>query len=362
MRKRVKGVAHPPVLNFKAGTTKREEVLSALEGLYTGVGGPTYFWARWDESRWGFAGAMGGMSQGVGGAATTNRRLWRQRNFLASFDRDGVVKNFRICQDDELLRCIDQTIEEAALTDRAEPVMLEFERRRRIGTPAEVRYEVTREQIRYVDLKRGVPAAIVRGARLEAGAEGAWRFTQRIWRLVNDSAAHAGGSDAAASLELRRAAHKALAAVTDDLSSLRFNRAIARIYELANALGAALSTLGLSHGDAAGLPPFGQRIELDIAGGLAQLQLDFGMPRASIGTGMVDWVLRVADMPARIRRYYANEDQLRLPPEDGPQPAKPAATGAASPQRIRWSSAAPAAMKSPRKSKAPRTPRNRTRC
>jgi leucyl-tRNA synthetase len=70
----------------------------------------------------------------------------------------------------------------------------------------------------------------------EAGAEGAWRFTQRIWRLVNESAHAEGGSDAAASLELRRAAHKALAAVTDDLSSLRFNRAIARIYELANAL------------------------------------------------------------------------------------------------------------------------------
>ncbi|MEY3080831.1 MAG: hypothetical protein RJA94_816 [Pseudomonadota bacterium] len=75
----------------------------------------------------------------------------------------------------------------------------------------------------------------------EAGAEGAWRFTQRIWRLVNDSTTYAGGSDAAASLELRRVAHKALAAVTDDLSSLRFNRAIARIYELANALGTALS-------------------------------------------------------------------------------------------------------------------------
>ncbi len=75
----------------------------------------------------------------------------------------------------------------------------------------------------------------------EAGAEGAWRFTQRIWRLVNDAAAHAGGADAAASLELRRAAHKALQAVTEDLSALRFNRAIARIYELANALGAALA-------------------------------------------------------------------------------------------------------------------------
>ncbi len=75
----------------------------------------------------------------------------------------------------------------------------------------------------------------------EAGAEGAWRFTQRIWRLVNDATDYAGGSDAGSSLELRRAAHKALHAVTDDLSSLRFNRAIARIYELANALGAALA-------------------------------------------------------------------------------------------------------------------------
>ena len=57
-----------------------------------------------------------------------------------------------------MLRCIDQTIEEAALTDRAEPVTLEFERRRRMVKPTNVRYEVTREQIRYVDLKRSVQA------------------------------------------------------------------------------------------------------------------------------------------------------------------------------------------------------------
>jgi leucyl-tRNA synthetase len=75
----------------------------------------------------------------------------------------------------------------------------------------------------------------------EAGAEGAWRFTQRVWRLANDAVGFRGGGDAAASLELRRAAHKALQAVTEDLSALRFNRAIARIYELANALGAALA-------------------------------------------------------------------------------------------------------------------------
>jgi leucyl-tRNA synthetase len=72
----------------------------------------------------------------------------------------------------------------------------------------------------------------------EAGAEGAWRFTQRIWRLVNEAAV--ADSKAADGNDLRKAAHRALAAVTDDLSQLRFNRAIARIYELANALGAAL--------------------------------------------------------------------------------------------------------------------------
>ena len=78
----------------------------------------------------------------------------------------------------------------------------------------------------------------------ESGAEGAWRFTQRIWRLVNDASQAQGAGDAAQALELRRAAHKALASVTDDLSSLRFNRAIARIYELANALGTAIPARG----------------------------------------------------------------------------------------------------------------------
>lgn len=47
-----------------------------------------------------------------------------------------------------------------------------------------------------------------------------------------------------------------------------------------------------------------------------------GMPRAAIATGMVDWVLRVAEMPQRLVEYHANEQRLRLPPEDGPQPAQ----------------------------------------
>src|SRR5665213_1112225 len=78
----------------------------------------------------------------------------------------------------------------------------------------------------------------------DAGAEGCWRFVQRIWRMV-DEAGELPMSDcegAAAegpALELRRATHKAIAAVTDDLENLRFNRAVAQIYTLAGAIGAA---------------------------------------------------------------------------------------------------------------------------
>ena len=49
------------------------------------------------------------------------------------------------------------------------------------------------------------------------------------------------GSEA---LELRRAAHRSAAAVTAAIDKLRFNVAIAHIYELANALSAALNAAG----------------------------------------------------------------------------------------------------------------------
>lgn len=49
------------------------------------------------------------------------------------------------------------------------------------------------------------------------------------------------------------------------------------------------------------------------------------MPLTAINTGMVDWVLQVAEMPARLLEYRANEGRLVLPPEDGPPPAADAA-------------------------------------
>lgn len=48
------------------------------------------------------------------------------------------------------------------------------------------------------------------------------------------------------------------------------------------------------------------------------------MPRTAIDTGMIDWVLPVADMPERLRLYFGLEKKLKLPPEDGP-PVQPKA-------------------------------------
>jgi len=47
-----------------------------------------------------------------------------------------------------------------------------------------------------------------------------------------------------------------------------------------------------------------------------------GMPRAAIGTGMVDWVLRAGEIPAKLAQYQAQERRIRLPAEEGPHPAQ----------------------------------------
>ncbi|MCP1336513.1 leucine--tRNA ligase [Futiania mangrovi] len=82
-----------------------------------------------------------------------------------------------------------------------------------------------------------------------AGVEGAWRFTQRIWRTLDEArdTLPPAGADIpadlpAAAVDLRRAAHKAILAVTEDIESFRFNRAVARIYELTNTLSAFKAT------------------------------------------------------------------------------------------------------------------------
>jgi leucyl-tRNA synthetase len=84
----------------------------------------------------------------------------------------------------------------------------------------------------------------------EEGVQGAGRFVQRLWRLVREAADVAAPADAPrpaqfgeAALNLRKAAHRALARVSEDVERLRFNVCVAHVYELANAFQASLGGL-----------------------------------------------------------------------------------------------------------------------
>ncbi len=76
----------------------------------------------------------------------------------------------------------------------------------------------------------------------DAGIEGAWRYVNRLWRLVDEppferallSTARPEKVDGAAA-DLERLVHKTVAAVTEDLDRFHFNKAVARIRELSNA-------------------------------------------------------------------------------------------------------------------------------
>ena len=85
----------------------------------------------------------------------------------------------------------------------------------------------------------------------ETGVAGAGRFIQRIWRLMGEIEVKAAPKDAPRpadfgeeAQELRRAAHKSLDAVGRNIEALRFNVAVAQLYELSNALTAALAKQG----------------------------------------------------------------------------------------------------------------------
>ena len=76
----------------------------------------------------------------------------------------------------------------------------------------------------------------------EAGAEGAHRFVQRVWRLLTSVVPLIEGVEAkpakdGALLVLSKSAHKTVSEVGADIERLAFNKAVARLYELTNTLG-----------------------------------------------------------------------------------------------------------------------------
>jgi leucyl-tRNA synthetase len=80
----------------------------------------------------------------------------------------------------------------------------------------------------------------------EAGVTGAWRFQQRLHRIASeaiDRLPPAGAAKPASfsepALQLRRAAHRAIAGISADIEAFHFNKAVARLYEFANTIGGA---------------------------------------------------------------------------------------------------------------------------
>jgi len=89
----------------------------------------------------------------------------------------------------------------------------------------------------------------------ERGVQGAWRFSQRLWRLVGEAAEIAKLAPAErpdqfgpAALGLRKATHRALNRVTDDIEKLHFNVCVAHIYEFANTLNGVIGDVGSDGG------------------------------------------------------------------------------------------------------------------
>ncbi|SEO96051.1 leucyl-tRNA synthetase [Rhodospirillales bacterium URHD0017] len=77
----------------------------------------------------------------------------------------------------------------------------------------------------------------------EAGVTGAWRFQQRLFRIASEALADLPAAGTAkpatfseAATTLRRAAHKTIAGVSTDIEAFHFNKAVARLYELASAI------------------------------------------------------------------------------------------------------------------------------
>ena len=87
----------------------------------------------------------------------------------------------------------------------------------------------------------------------DSGIDGAWRFLSRLWRIATEPAvalpsvgAPPPAAFSAKAAAARKASHKAVAAVTEDLARFHFNKAVARIRELANTL----ADLGAGDGEA----------------------------------------------------------------------------------------------------------------
>jgi leucyl-tRNA synthetase len=79
----------------------------------------------------------------------------------------------------------------------------------------------------------------------ESGVDGAWRYINKLWRLllglkeaveVYEKGANQAGGEHKNALDLRRRTHQTIAQITHDIEQFHFNKAVARIREMSNAM------------------------------------------------------------------------------------------------------------------------------
>jgi leucyl-tRNA synthetase len=146
----------------------------------------------------------------------------------------------------------------------------------------------------------------------EAGVAGAFRFTQRVFRLVETfgDAPTEGASDAGR--DLRRVTHRTIVAVSEALDSFAFNVAVARLYELANAIADAGITPGLGAARSEALemlvrliapmmPHLAEEAYLSMYPGAATLVADLPWPDADPDLLVADTVTIAVQVMGKLR-------------------------------------------------------------
>ena len=93
---------------IQAGKTGREEVIQKLGWTDTGLKDDRLFLGRWASSSWGVYSAVvlaGGGADGAAGVGTDAwNRHWGTHNLLIEFDEKGLVKQYRVFPDAELVK------------------------------------------------------------------------------------------------------------------------------------------------------------------------------------------------------------------------------------------------------------------
>ncbi|MCJ2180878.1 leucine--tRNA ligase [Novosphingobium album (ex Hu et al. 2023)] len=126
---------------------------------------------------------------------------------------------------------VDRTSDGATLKEDGQPVTVGkvikmSKSKKNVVDPDEIVATYGADAIRWFMLSDSPPERDLPWS--EAGIEGCARFVQRLWRLFGQHDAAAEGEDKA----VDRKTHQTVAAVAEDIESLGFNKAVARIYEL----------------------------------------------------------------------------------------------------------------------------------